>query len=72
MIIGVGMMGQHMATHVIDWLGLRKLVLLDYSTSITVGTEKTALADFATTEYENHQSRSAFRSAARRPLQLVG
>lgn len=47
MIIGVGLMGQHMATHVIEWLGLRKLVLVDHSPTIMVGTEKTALADFA-------------------------
>ena len=48
MIIGVGLMGQHMATHVIDWLGLRKLVLVDHSSSIAVGMEKTTLEDFAT------------------------
>lgn len=47
MIIGVGLMGQHMATHVIDWLGLRKLVLVDHSPTITVGQEKSTLADFA-------------------------
>ena len=47
MIIGVGLVGQHMATHVIGWLGLRKLVLVDHSPRIAVGTEKTSLADFA-------------------------
>jgi NAD(P)-dependent dehydrogenase (short-subunit alcohol dehydrogenase family) len=48
MIIGVGLMGQHMATHVVDWLGLRKLVLVDYSPTIAIGTEKASLVDFAT------------------------
>ena len=47
MIIGIGLMGQHMATHVVDWLGLRKLVLVDRSPDITVGTETTTLVDFA-------------------------
>jgi NAD(P)-dependent dehydrogenase (short-subunit alcohol dehydrogenase family) len=47
MIIGVGLMGQYMATHVIDWLGLRKLVLVDSSSMIAVGAQKTTLADFA-------------------------
>ncbi|MDA1049782.1 MAG: SDR family oxidoreductase [Planctomycetota bacterium] len=47
MIIGVGLMGQHMAMHVVDWLGLRKLVLVDHSPTIAVGMEKTTLADFA-------------------------
>ena len=40
-------MGQHMATHVPQWLGLKKLVLADYSPEISVGTERMALADFA-------------------------
>ena len=48
MIIGVGLMGQHMATHVVDWLGLRKLVLVDYLPTIAIGTEKASLVDFAT------------------------
>lgn len=47
MILGVGLMGQHLATHVVDWLGLKKLVLVDYSPTISVGAEKMALADFA-------------------------
>jgi NAD(P)-dependent dehydrogenase (short-subunit alcohol dehydrogenase family) len=47
MIIGVGLMGQHMATHVADWLGLKKLVLVDHAPTIAVGSEKMALADFA-------------------------
>ena len=48
MIIGVGLMGQHMATHAVDWLGLKKLVLVDHSPMIPVGTEQVALADLAT------------------------
>ncbi len=48
MIIGVGLMGQHLATHATEWLGLRKLVLVDHSPTITVGTKETTLAEFAT------------------------
>ncbi len=47
MIIGVGLMGQHMASHVVNWLNLSKLVLVDYSDTISVGKEKVKLADFA-------------------------
>ena len=47
MIIGVGLMGQHLATHAVGWLGLRKLVLVDYSAEISVGKERVALSDFA-------------------------
>ncbi len=47
MIIGVGLMGQHMARHVLDWLDLAKLVLVDHAPDIQVGTEKVALSDFA-------------------------
>ena len=47
MIIGVGLMGQHLATHVIDWLGPRKLVLVDHSPTITVDGKQTSLSDFA-------------------------
>ena len=47
MIIGVGLMGQHMATHIVDWLGLKKLVLVDHAATIAVGAEKIALTDFA-------------------------
>lgn len=46
-IIGVGLMGQHLAKNAPAWLGLKKLVLCDHAESIMVGTEKTALADFA-------------------------
>ena len=47
MIIGVGLMGQHLATHVIDWLAPKKVVLVDHSPHIAVGTEKTTLVEFA-------------------------
>ncbi len=47
MIIGVGLMGQHLANHAPDWLGLKKLVLCDHADSVLVGTEKMPLADFA-------------------------
>ena len=47
MIIGVGLMGQHMASNVIPWLNLKKLILVDQSTTIVVGTSKVALADYA-------------------------
>jgi NAD(P)-dependent dehydrogenase (short-subunit alcohol dehydrogenase family) len=46
-IIGVGLMGQHLAKHAPGWLGLKKLVLCDHADTILVGTEKMALADFA-------------------------
>ena len=47
MIIGVGLMGQHMASNIIPWLNLKKLILVDQSTAIGVGTSKVALADYA-------------------------
>lgn len=47
LIIGVGLMGQHMAANVSAWIHLQKLILIDYSAIIPVGTEKMALADFA-------------------------
>lgn len=46
-VIGVGLMGQHMAQHAPGWLGLKKLVLVDHSPQIQVGTERVALNDFA-------------------------
>lgn len=46
-IIGVGLMGQHMATKVGEWLKLKKLVLVDHADTISVGTERVALSDFA-------------------------
>ena len=47
MIIGVGLMGQHMASNIIPWLNLKKLILVDQSTMIGVGASKVALADYA-------------------------
>ena len=47
LIIGVGLMGQHMAANIIPWLNLKKLILVDHSTMIAVGTNKVTLADFA-------------------------
>ena len=47
MVIGVGLMGQHMASHVLNWLDVEKLVLVDHASEISVGTERVALADFA-------------------------
>lgn len=47
MIIGVGLMGQHMARNIVEWLQPRKLVLVDHAETISVGTERVALADFA-------------------------
>jgi NAD(P)-dependent dehydrogenase (short-subunit alcohol dehydrogenase family) len=49
MIVGVGLMGQHLAKHVSDWLGLSKLVLVDHAESISVGGERVELTDFAAT-----------------------
>ena len=48
LIVGVGLMGQHLALNVSEWLGLKKLVLADYSPNIAVGTESVALSEFAT------------------------
>jgi NAD(P)-dependent dehydrogenase (short-subunit alcohol dehydrogenase family) len=47
MIVGVGLMGQYLASHVGAWLGAAKLVLVDGGDTINVGGERTALADFA-------------------------
>ena len=47
MVIGVGLMGQDMASHIISWMGLQKLVLVDHADSIKVGTESMLLADYA-------------------------
>ncbi len=47
MIVGVGLMGQHLAEHSSTWLGLKKLVLVDHSPMIAVGTDKRLLAEYA-------------------------
>jgi NAD(P)-dependent dehydrogenase (short-subunit alcohol dehydrogenase family) len=40
-------MGQHLANHATPWLKLKKLILVDHSPTIAVGTDKMALTDFA-------------------------
>ncbi len=47
LIMGVGLMGQHMASNVLSWLDVKKLVIADHAETIRVGTEETALSDFA-------------------------
>jgi NAD(P)-dependent dehydrogenase (short-subunit alcohol dehydrogenase family) len=47
LIVGVGLMGQHMAANIIPWLNLKKLILVDHSATISVGTNKMSLTDFA-------------------------
>jgi NAD(P)-dependent dehydrogenase (short-subunit alcohol dehydrogenase family) len=47
LIVGVGLMGQHMASNILNWLDLRKLVIADHADTISVGGETMALADFA-------------------------
>ena len=42
MIIGVGLMGQHMAKNVADWIDVEKLVLVDGAAEINVGDEATS------------------------------
>jgi NAD(P)-dependent dehydrogenase (short-subunit alcohol dehydrogenase family) len=49
LITGVGLMGQHMARTAIKWLEPKQIILVDHATEIMVGTEKTALVDFAST-----------------------
>ena len=47
LIVGTGLMGQHMARNVGAWLDLEKLVLVDHAEQINVGGKLVALADFA-------------------------
>jgi NAD(P)-dependent dehydrogenase (short-subunit alcohol dehydrogenase family) len=56
MIIGVGLMGQHLASHVLEWLDLKKLVLVDHSPMVLVGKEKMALSHFAASVAEGSKS----------------
>lgn len=46
MIIGVGLMGQHMAEHLLEWMSLKRLVLVDHAADIRVGTELVKLSDY--------------------------
>ncbi|MDA0791885.1 MAG: SDR family oxidoreductase [Proteobacteria bacterium] len=47
-VVGVGLMGQHMARQAPEWLGLRKLLLVDHARQINDGGTPRPLADFAT------------------------
>ena len=49
MIVGVGLMGQHMAANAPDWLDVANLVLVDGAAEIQVGTDRVTLEDFAST-----------------------
>ena len=40
-------MGQHMAANILAWLDLKKLILADHAATISVGTERKSLVDFA-------------------------
>lgn len=47
LILGVGLMGQHLAQHAIRWMGLKRLILVDHAPEIMVGTQRMKLSDFA-------------------------
>ena len=47
MIVGVGLMGQYMASRVVEWLNPAKLVLVDHALEVNVGGTLTPLVDFA-------------------------
>jgi NAD(P)-dependent dehydrogenase (short-subunit alcohol dehydrogenase family) len=47
LIVGVGLMGQHMASNILNWLDLKKLVIADHAETIGVGTGQMTLTDFA-------------------------
>jgi NAD(P)-dependent dehydrogenase (short-subunit alcohol dehydrogenase family) len=47
MIVGAGLMGQYLASHVGAWLGAARLVLVDGADAVNVGGKRTALSDFA-------------------------
>ena len=56
MIIGVGLMGQHMAQNILHWIDLKKLVLVDHADMIAFGKEKILLTDFAQQVKQNADS----------------
>ena len=47
LIIGAGLMGQHMASNILSWLDVKKLVIADHAETLLVGKKETTLADFA-------------------------
>lgn len=47
LIVGVGLMGQHLAQHLPRWVSLRKLILVDHASTISVGLEKVLLETYA-------------------------
>jgi NAD(P)-dependent dehydrogenase (short-subunit alcohol dehydrogenase family) len=47
LIMGVGVMGQHMASNVLNWFDVNKLVIADHAETILVGTDRMKLTDFA-------------------------
>jgi NAD(P)-dependent dehydrogenase (short-subunit alcohol dehydrogenase family) len=47
MIVGIGLMGQHLAGHVMEWLNLKKLILVDCLPTISVAGQPKQLTDFA-------------------------
>lgn len=55
MIIGVGLMGQHLAVHLPQWLSLKKLIVVDHAPTIRVGTTECQLTDFAESVAANGQ-----------------
>ncbi len=58
LIVGVGLMGQHLAQNAPGWLGLNKLVLVDHAGQINVGGTMTPLGDFAAGIAQSRQGRT--------------
>lgn len=54
LIIGAGLMGQHMSSNVLNWLNVKKLVIADHAETILVGKAETKLADFAASISDAH------------------
>lgn len=47
MIVGVGLMGRFMASQILNWMDLKKLVLVDSSASIAQGNQRIPLSEYA-------------------------
>jgi len=47
MIIGTGLMGQHLAKNAAGWLGLHKLIVVDFASSINVNGRQQSIHEFA-------------------------